>query len=80
MSFIASVNEKLLRFIAQLSLFLRQSLIIFGDIIADIISSKTNSAIVTEGSRKLNFCTVFIRQPFFQVSNDVRIKLYTFFY
>ena len=80
MSFIASVNEKLLRFIAQLSLFLRQSLIIFGDIIADMISNKTNNAIVTEGSRKLNFCTFFIRQPFFQVSNDVRIKLYTFFY
>ena len=45
--------------------------------IADIISNKKLSPIVTEifiRGRKLNFSTAFITQSYFQVPKDVRLN------
>ena len=52
-------------------------LIIFGDIIADMLSNKKRNSIVTElfiKSRELNISFVFIRQSFFKVPKDVRLN------
>ena len=52
-------------------------LIIFGDIIADMLSNKKRNSIVTElftKSRKLNVSFVFIRQSYFKVPKDVRLN------
>ena len=54
--------------------------IIFDDMIADMISNKKLSPIVTElfiRGGKLSISTVFITQSYFAVPKDV--KLYTFF-
>ena len=51
-------------------------LLFFDNIIADVISNKKLSSVVTElflREKKLNVSTVFITQSYFQVSRDIRI-------
>ena len=57
-------------------------LIVFDDMIADMINNKKLSSIVTElfiRSRKLNISLVFITQSYFKVSIDVRLNTTHFF-
>ena len=52
-------------------------LIVFDGIMANMISNKNLSSIVTEQfirGTKLNISTVFIAQPYFKVSKDVRLN------
>ena len=60
----------------------RKILIVFDDIIADIISNKKLNPIVTElfiRGRKLNISIVFITQSYFKVPKDVRLNSTNFF-
>ena len=55
----------------------RKVLIVFVDMIADMISNKKLNLIVTElfiRGRKLNFSIVFLTQSYFKVSKDVRLN------
>ena len=55
----------------------RKILIIFDDMIADMINNNKLNPIVTElfiRSRKLNISIVFIRQSYFKVPKDVRLN------
>ena len=57
-------------------------LIVFDDMIADIINNKKLNLIVTElfiRSRKLNISLVFITQSYFKVPKDVRLNTSHFF-
>ena len=57
-------------------------LLFFDNIIADVISNKKLSSVVTElflREKKLNVSTVFITQSYFQVSRDIRIICTHFF-
>ena len=52
-------------------------LIVFDDMIADMIKNKELNSIVTElfiRGRKLNISLVFITQPYFKVPKDVRLN------
>ena len=52
-------------------------LIVFDDMIADMIHNKKLNSIVTElfiRSRKLNISLVFITQSYFKISKDVRLN------
>ena len=57
--------------------------IVFDDMIADMINNKKLNSIITElfirGS-KLNISIVFITQSFFEVLKDVRLNSTHFFY
>ena len=58
-------------------------LIVFDDIIADMIHNKKLASIDTElfiSGRKLNISLVFITQWYFKVPNDVRLNTTQFFY
>ena len=60
----------------------RKVLIVFDDMIADIIHNKKLNSIVTElfiGGRKLNISLVFITQSYFKVPNKVRLNTTLFF-
>ena len=60
----------------------RKVLIIFDDMIADMINNKKLNPIVTElfiGGRKLNISIVFITQSYFKVPKDVRLNSTHFF-
>ena len=60
----------------------RKILIVFDDMIADIINSKKLNPIVTElfiTGRKLNTSIVFISQSYFKVPKDVRLNSTHFF-
>ena len=60
----------------------RKILIVFDDMIADIINNKKLNPTVTElfiRGRKLTISIVFIMQSYFKVPKDVRLN-YTFFY
>ena len=60
----------------------RKVLIVFDDIIADMINNKKLNPIVTElfiRGRKLNISIVFITQCYFKVSKDVRLNSSHFF-
>ena len=60
----------------------RKVLIVFDDMIADIINNKKLNPIVTElfiRSTKLNICIVFITQSYFRVPKDVRLHSKHFF-
>ena len=60
----------------------RQLLIVFDDMIADMINNKTLNPIVTElfiRGRKLNISIVFITQSYFKVPKDVRLNSIHFF-
>ena len=55
----------------------RKVLIIFDDMIADMINNKKLNPIVTElfiRGRKLNISIFFITQPYFKVPKDVRLN------
>ena len=63
----------------------RKILMVFDDMIVDMLSNKKINPIVTElflryfyWGRKLNISLVFIKQSYFVVPKD--IKLYTLFY
>ena len=54
-----------------------QALIVFDDMIADMIADKKLNAIVTElftRAGKLNISIVFITQSYFKVPKDVRLN------
>ena len=56
----------------------RKMLIVFGDMIADIMSNKNFQAIIKElfiRCRKLNISIVFITQSYFSVPKDGRLNL-----
>ena len=58
-------------------------LIVFDDMIADIINNKNLDSMVTElfiRGRKLNISLVFITQSYFKVPKDVRLNTTHFFY
>ena len=60
----------------------RKILIVFGDMIADMINNKKLNSVVTElftGCRKLNIYLIFISQSYFKVSKDVRLNTTHFF-
>ena len=57
-------------------------LIVFDDMIADLINNKKINPVVTEfliGGKKLNISIVFITQSYFKVSKDVRLNSPHFF-
>ena len=60
----------------------RKILIVFDDMIADMINNKKLNPIVTElfiRGRKLNISIVFITQSYFKVPKDVRLNSTNFF-
>ena len=60
----------------------RKILIVFDDMIADMINNKKLNSIVTElfiRGRKLNISLVFITQAYFKVPKDVRLNTAHFF-
>ena len=60
----------------------RKVLIVFDDMIADMINNKKLDSIVTElfiRGRKLNISIVFITQSYFKVPKDVRLNSTQFF-
>ena len=60
----------------------RKVLIVFDDLIADMINNKKLNPIVTElftRGRKLNISIVFITQSYFKVPEDVRLNSINFF-
>ena len=62
----------------------RKILIVFGDMIADMINNKKLNSVVTElfiRGRKLNISLVFITHSYFKVPRDVRLNTtYSLFY
>ena len=59
-----------------------KKLIVFDDMIADMINNKRLNPIVTElfiRSRKLGISFVFITQSYFKVPKDVRLNSMLFF-
>ena len=55
----------------------RKVLIVFDDMIADMIKNKKLNSVVTElciRGRKLNISIVFIMQSYFKVPKDVRLN------
>ena len=60
----------------------RKILIVFNDVIADMIENKKLNSIVTElfiRGRKINISLVFITQSYFKVPKDVRLNTTHFF-
>ena len=60
----------------------RKILIVFDDMIADMINNKKLNPVVTESfirGRKLNVSIVFITQSHFKVPKDVRLNSTHFF-
>ena len=60
----------------------RKILIVFDDMIADMLSNKKLNSIVTElfiRGRRLNISLVFITQSHFKVPKDVRLNTTHFF-
>ena len=60
----------------------RKILIVFDDIIADMINNKKPNSIITElfiRCRKLNISLLFITQAYFKVPKDVRLNSAHFF-
>ena len=60
----------------------RKILIVFDDIIADLINNKNLNSIVNElfiRGRKLNISLVFITQAYFKVPKDVTLNTAHFF-
>ena len=60
----------------------RKILIVFDDMIADMINNKKLNSIVTKlfiRGRKLNISLVFITQSYFKVPKDVRLNSTHFF-
>ena len=60
----------------------RKVLMVFDDMIADMINNKKLNSVVTElfiRGRKLNISIVFIMQSYFKVPKDVRLNSTHFF-
>ena len=60
----------------------RKILIVFDDLIADIINNKKLNSVVTElfiRGRKLNISIVFITKSYFKVPKDARLNSTDFF-
>ena len=60
----------------------RKILIVFDDMIADMINNKKLNSVVTElfiRGRKLNISNVFITQSYFKLPKDVRLNSTHFF-
>ena len=60
----------------------RKVLIVFDDMIADMINNKKSNPIMTElfiRGRKLNIFIIFITQSYFKVPKDVRLNSTHFF-
>ena len=60
----------------------RKVLIVFDDMIADMINNKKLNSVVTElfiTCRKLNISIVFITQSYFKVPKEVRLNTTHFF-
>ena len=60
----------------------RKILIVFDDMIADIINNKKRNPVVTElfiRGRKLGVSIVFVTQTYFKVPKDVRLNSTHFF-
>ena len=60
----------------------RKILIVFDDMIADVINNKKLNQVVAElfiRGRKLNISIVFITQSYFKVPKDVRLNFTHFF-
>ena len=60
----------------------RKILIVFDDMIPDLINNKKLNSMITElfiRGRKLNFCLVLITQSYFKVPKDVRLNSTDFF-
>ena len=60
----------------------RKILIVFGDVIADMINNKKLNSIVIKlfvRGRQWNICPVFITQSYFKVPKDVRLNSTHFF-
>ena len=61
----------------------RNLLIVFDDMIANMINNKNLNPVVTElfiKGRKLDISIVFITQSYFKVPKDVRLNSTAFFY
>ena len=61
----------------------RKILIVFDDIIADMINNKKLNPIITElfiRGRKVNISIAFIAQSYFKVPKDVRLNSTHFFF
>ena len=61
----------------------RKILIVFDDMIADMINNKKLNSITTKlfiRGRKLNISLVFITKSYFKVPKDVRLNSTHFFY
>ena len=55
----------------------RKALIVFDDVIADMISNKKHNSVVTElyiRGRKINVSHIFITQSYFKVSRNIRLN------
>ena len=60
----------------------RKILLVFDDIITDMINNKKLNSVVTDlfiRGRKLNISLVFITQSYFKVPNDARLNSTHFF-
>ena len=60
-----------------------KTLIVFDDMIADIINNEKLNPVVTElfiRGKKINISIVFITQSYFKVPKDVRVNSTHFFY
>ena len=61
----------------------REILIVFDDMIADMINNNKLNSVVTElfiRGRKLNISVVFITQSYFKVPKDVELNTIHFYY
>ena len=61
----------------------RKILIIFDDMITDMINNKRHNPVVTEifiRCRKINISSIFITQSYFKVPTDVKLTTTYFFY
>ena len=56
----------------------RKILLVFNDMIADMLSKKLN-LVVTELGRKLNISLVFITQSYFAIPKNVRLNFMLYF-
>ena len=70
---------KIMKIIIQIK---KEILVVFDDMIADMVNNKKLNPIVTElfiRGRKLNISIVFITQSYFKVPKDVRVNSTHFF-
>ena len=75
-------TQDVYKIIEEYNLKKRKILIVFDDMIADIINNKKLNPVVTElfiRGRKLNVSFVFVTQSYFKVPKDVRLNSTHFF-